>query len=952
MANIDAAQLEARVRQVGADLVAAARGLEPAAGISDRIMDAAMADPGFKTALFRFVDVFPAMRSADQLQQHLSEYLEQPGINLPPGLRLGLKAGGLLKGAMRWTVSSQIESMAGRFIAGRDEQDALPRLRQRWDQGMGFSVDLLGEACLSEAEAAAYRQRYVRAIDALAQATANWSDRPALRDDPLGPVPRVNVSLKITAMAARADAIDFEGSLGRMVRGIAPVLEAARTRGVFVNFDMEQHALKDLTFALFMRCAEGHDAPMGLAVQAYLRGAERDVARLAEWAAKSGRVATVRLVKGAYWDYEVAEAERRGWPSPVWRHKGETDACYERATRQILEATPRRAGQGGLRLALGSHNARSIAVGLAAAEALGLPAQAVELQMLYGMAEGLKRAAVARGLRVREYTPVGEMLPGMAYLVRRLLENTSNESWLRSGYAHDVAVEKLVAPPQVGAEEHEATPAERHALSPAVAGVGDGLPFFNEPLRDFSVAEQRAGFSRAIAQTRVPKVGNDTTVEAAGAMVRRAEAAWDGWREADPVERANYLVRAAAWYRQRRDELAAVIVQEVGKPWRHADGDVCEAIDFWRLVGELNELWHEPRGVAAVISPWNFPMAIACGMAAAALATGNPVVLKPAEQSPGIAQLLCEGLWQAGVPRDVLQFAPGPGETVGAALVCDPRVALVCFTGSMKVGLEILRVAGGTPSGQTHVKQVVCEMGGKNAIIIDATADLDEAVPAVIESAFGYSGQRCSACSRVIVHEAVREAFTRRLAEATLALLVGDPREPGTDVGPLIDADAGAKVRQYIEIGRQEGQAIVAMQPPEGLEERLGRPVVGPHIFGGIKPGHRLANEEVFGPVLALMDARSIEEAIAFANGTGYRLTGGLFSRTPSSVDLARRRFRVGNLYINRGIVGALVGRQPFGGFGLSGTGSQAGGPDYLARFVVARACSENTLRRGFAPQD
>jgi RHH-type proline utilization regulon transcriptional repressor/proline dehydrogenase/delta 1-pyrroline-5-carboxylate dehydrogenase len=367
-------------------------------------------------------------------------------------------------------------------------------------------------------------------------------------------------------------------------------------------------------------------------------------------------------------------------------------------------------------------------------------------------------------------------------------------------------------------------------------------------------------------------------------------------------------------------------------------------------VGELDEQWYQPRGVAAVISPWNFPLAICCGMAAAALVTGNTAVVKPAEQTPGIAKVLCDILWQAGIPREVLHFLPGPGETVGAALVRDPRVAVIAFTGSKAVGLDIIKAAGNTPDGQEFVKKVVCEMGGKNALIIDESADLDEAVLGVRQSAFGFQGQKCSACSRVIVLESAHDHFLHRLVEATRALVVGDPAAPGTDVGPVIDGEAAAKIRSYVEIGRGEGKLELSLPVPEGLEAKVGKPFVGPTIVSGVRADSRVATEEIFGPVLAVIKARDFDEALRIANAPQYKLTGGIYSRKPANLERAKREFRVGNLYVNRGITGALVGRQPFGGFGMSGVGSKAGGRDYLLQFVEPRACCENTMRRGFAP--
>jgi RHH-type transcriptional regulator, proline utilization regulon repressor / proline dehydrogenase / delta 1-pyrroline-5-carboxylate dehydrogenase len=298
----------------------------------------------------------------------------------------------------------------------------------------------------------------------------------------------------------------------------------------------------------------------------------------------------------------------------------------------------------------------------------------------------------------------------------------------------------------------------------------------------------------------------------------------------------------------------------------------------------------------------------------------------------------------------VLCFLPGSGHAVGDLLVRHPQVAIIAFTGSKEVGLRLLRAAGDTLEGQTFVKKVVCEMGGKNAIIVDDSADLDEAVLGVRQSAFGYCGQKCSACSRVIVLEGVYDQFLKRLVESTRTLIIGDPADPGTDLGPVIDQRAADKIHRYIEIGRSEGCLELACAVPEGLAARVGKPYVGPHIFSNIRPHHRLANEEIFGPVLSVMQVTSFAEALAVANSTAYKLTGGVYSRKPSHLASARREFRVGNLYLNRGVTGAVVGRQPFGGFGLSGIGSKAGGTDYLLHFVEPRCSTENTMRHGFAP--
>ncbi len=969
--------IEDQVQRLGAAFLSEVRrqrgGVLSRAFWSQKLIDWAMKDEAFKVQLFRFVDTFPTLRTPEQIHDHLADYMSQPGVTPPPGMGLGMKAGGLLKGAFARTVAGQITGMGQRFIAGTDAASAMPKLRKLWSQGIGFSVDLLGEACLSNAEAGIYQQKYLDLITNLPPKVAGWPHTERLETDHLGPVARTNVSVKISALYARTDPVDFEGTIAGLMEALHPLLTAARENNVFINFDMEFFEYKDLTLELFMRCCEAVEFQAGIALQAYLRSGDDDARRIVSWAKRTGRQVTVRLVKGAYWDFETIHAEQMGWPVPVWSRKSETDACFERMTDAFIDAIPRDTGEGGVTLALGTHNVRSIAAGLARLARRDLPAEAIELQFLHGMAEDMKAAAVDRGLRVREYVPVGDMIPGMAYLVRRLLENTSNESWLLASVMENADAGALLASPHAapggpdpGIDRIRGAP-ERHRLSPAVTGVGDARPFFTEPLRDFADAGQRERFAAAIAAARVPDVAVDATVEDAGKAIDRAASAMASWRDTDPRTRANALTAAAAIMRTRRDELAGLEIREAGKPWREADADVTESIDFCEyyaraavelfeprrlgaFIGELDEVFYQPRGITVVISPWNFPMALCCGMTTASLATGNATIVKPSRQTPAIARAMCEILWEAGVPRDVLQFIAGPGSTVGAALIRDDRVGMVAFTGSKDVGLGIIESAGTTTPAQRHVKKVIAEMGGKNAIIVDASADLDEAVLGVRQSAFGYCGQKCSACSRVIVVQSAYDQFLKRLVESTETLVIGDPIDPATDFGPIIDESAAAGIREYIEIAGTEGTLETSIEVPPGLEQRVGKPYVAPHIFSGIQRHHRLAKEEVFGPVLAVMRVKDFDEALLVANDTEYKLTGGVFSRKPAHLEQARAEFRVGNLYLNRGCTGAQVGRQPFGGFGMSGIGSKAGGRDYLLQFVEPRAVCENTMRRGFAP--
>ena len=413
-----------------------------------------------------------------------------------------------------------------------------------------------------------------------------------------------------------------------------------------------------------------------------------------------------------------------------------------------------------------------------------------------------------------------------------------------------------------------------------------------------------------------------------------------------------------------RDELAALQVYEVGKNWSEAGADVCEAIDFLeyygremlrlatpqrmgKVPGEVSHLFYEPRGVVAVIAPWNFPLAISTGMTSAALMTGNTVVYKPSSQSSVIGAMMCQIFEKTKLPRGVLNFLPGPGSEIGKTLVTHPDVALIAFTGSREVGLEIIERASKTSEGSLHIKRVVAELGGKNAIILDADADLDEAINHVLHSSFGYQGQKCSACSRVIVLDEIYDKFVERFKEAALSVQLGPAEDPKTFAGAVIDARAKEKILSYIEIGRREGKLLLERD----LTEAKGH-FVPLTVFTEIRPEHRIAQEEIFGPVLAVIRVRDFDEALNVANSTPYALTGSLFSRSPENIARAKHGFRVGNLYINRGCAGAVVGRHPFGGFKLSGVGSKSGGPDYLLQFMIPRNIAENTIRSGFAPTE
>jgi len=993
--------MERRTREIGRELFdRIGRGPRPwqRGWWDDRVVAATLGDSLVRIQLFRFIDVLPALNNPDAIRRHLAEYLSEAGDRVPAWLRVALAlapAGTIRAQWLAQAAKTAASLMATKFIAGSTPDEARQTVEALRRSRLAFTADLLGEAVISEAEADLYQETCLALLQGLAGPLAASPEVPLIDRDQRGPIPRANLSLKLSSLTAHFEPIHASATIERVARRLRPILTLARKLGAYIHVDMEQYSARALSYELFCRVLEEpefRDWPdVGIVVQAYQPDAERELQMLHDWVARRGFPITVRLVKGAYWDYEVLTARRLGWPEPVYLQKWQSDAAFERCARFLIDHHER------LRPAFGSHNVRSLASAAAYAESRSLPPAAYEFQTLFGMGDPIQGALRDRGHRVRVYTPYGAMLPGMAYLVRRLLENTSNESFLKASFTERARIEDLLRDPEeVGAmlkQLRKATP-----QADPVPGPSGLPPFRNEPPTDFACAPNREAMRKALDRVcaqlgqRHPLIVNGREIDTqpkqldsidpsqsariagqvamAGAdhaelALAAARAASPAWAATPADRRAHILIDAAAILRRRRFELAAWEVYECGKPWEEADADIAEAIDFCEFYaremirlaeprhrdvpGETNYSEHIPRGVAVVIPPWNFPLAIPCGMTVAALAAGNTVVLKPAEQAPIMCWHLVRVLHDAGVPAGALHYLPGLGEEVGQAVVNHPAVDVIAFTGSRDVGLLINRQAAETKPGQDHVKRVIAEMGGKNAILIDDDADLDEAVVGVLKSAFAYAGQKCSACSRAIVLEGIYDAFVARIAEAARAFKVGPADDPETQVGPVIDAEARRRVLEYQRIATAEGRVVYHAElgtlAPQGY-------FVGPMIVADVAPGARVAQEEIFGPVLAVIKAKDLDDALQIANGTQYALTGGLYSRSPAHIERVKREFHVGNLYINRGITGALVDRQPFGGFKLSGIGTKAGGPDYLLEFLLTRSITENTMRRGFAPED
>ena len=817
------------------------------AGFYQRMMALSMRDEHFKVQMFRFVEVLPSLRKSGDIVQHLEEYFAGMRNGFAPVIRTGVRVARVVPWISAFILRRNVSGMARQFIAGKNCQDVMKTLRKRRARKIGFTVDLLGEAIVSEKEADEYAERCLDLLDCLARETRGWTN-PLEKNSGLFPV--VNLSVKISALYSQMNPADPADAIAHLAPKLRPILSRARELGAFINFDMESYAHKNITLELFKTIfteAEFKDWPhAGIVIQAYLRDAETDLRSLIDWGRARGARFTVRLVKGAYWDYETIKSRQNGWNCAVYLQKPESDLNFEALSRVLLE------NESIVTAAFGSHNVRSIAHAQAFADELGIDRSRFEFQLLYGMAGPIKRALVEMGYRIREYCPVGELLPGMSYFVRRLLENTSNEGFLRAKFSENVSAEELLRDPKELVRQNRAQlpettiPAiteDRHHKNGASIESPPGDIYENSPLVNFVYQESQEKMRTALREVRnrfgekyplviggekvwtdklTPSVNPSAPKEVVGYVaeagipeaeraVKAARTAFDKWSRTPSEERARLLERAAAIMDRRRYELSALEVFEVGKPWAEADGDIREAVDFCRFYagqmrqigrprltqhvpGEESYQHYWPRGVALVIAPWNFPIAILCGMVSAALVTGNTVIMKPSEQSIICGAMLMEIFQEAGVPAGVLNFLSGRGSVIGAHVVDHKDIDLIAFTGSREVGLRIWESAGKTLPGQRELKRVVCEMGGKNPVIIDSDADLDEAIVDSTYSAFGYQGQKCSALSRLILLDENYDRVMERLLSGAASLRVGNPEEPGMMVGPVIDEAAYKRI--------------------------------------------------------------------------------------------------------------------------------------------------------------
>ena len=887
----------------------------------------------------------------------LTEWHDEPGDD--PGRivrRLVARAGEpFVRGAIR----QAMKIMAEQFIVGETIESALERAAGREALGYRFSYDMLGEAARTAEDADRYLAAYLDAIDAVAAAA-----------NPAAPVEaRPGISIKLSALHPRYEV----AQAGRVFAELAPRLEALVERaagtGIPVTIDAEESERLELSLELFERLARdlalaGWDG-LGLAVQAYQKRALGVCDWLVTLAEDTHRRLMVRLVKGAYWDTEIKVAQVLGLDDyPVFTRKSATDVSYIACAQALLAAGPRVFPQ------FATHNSHTVAAVLESAGAR----RDFEFQKLQGMGDALYDALLpAVGVACRVYAPVGGHRDLLAYLVRRLLENGANSSFVHQVGDPDIPVEQLVADPidllPRPYVPHPRVPEPRAMLPDRLNSRGVDLSnravlarLTQRIAADRALAGGEAG-ARVITEPadrrRVVGAileGGDYEVDVA---VRTAAAAWRAW-DATPAEaRAHALERAAELLEQRMDELISLCVREAGKTLPDAVAEIREAADFCRYyaargraefgapqplpgpTGESNRLELGGRGVFACISPWNFPLAIFTGQVTAALMAGNAVVAKPAEQTPLIAQRAVALLHEAGVPPAVLQLVAGTGEAVGAPLVRHPLVAGVAFTGSYETARAINRALA---EREGPIVPFIAETGGLNAMVVDSSALPEQVIADTLASAFQTAGQRCSAMRLLLLQEEAAPRILEMLAGAMAELVVGDPASPETDVGPVIDADAKAALDAHIARLQAAGRRIARSPLTDDAQHGT---FVAPVAFEIDLA--ELPRREVFGPVLHVIRYRAddLERTLDAVAATGYGLTLGIHSRIERFVERVRTRIHVGNTYVNRNMIGAVVGVQPFGGEGLSGTGPKAGGPNTLVRFAVERTLTINTAAAG-----
>ena len=899
----------------------------PDSATADRLIEDRLGSAEFGPAR----DGSGALINASAWALGVSVRIIHPG-ETPDGVLAGLaKRIGLP--AVRGATRAAMRVMGGHFVLGQTIGEALGRAGSRAGRVYRYSFDMLGEGARTADDAARYARSYADAIAAIGRAAGNQ------------PLPdRPGISVKLSALHPRYEAVSRDRVMAELAPALLGLARAARAHDL--NFTVDAEEQDRLELSLEVIGAVAADAALagwdgfGLAVQAYGKRSLAVIEWVADLAERLDRRFMVRLVKGAYWDTEVKRAQERGLDGyPVFTRKAATDLAYLACAERLL------ALRGHLYPQFATHNALTVASILERADGTG----GYEFQRLHGMGDALYAQLLRDrpGVAVRTYAPVGGHADLLAYLVRRLLENGANSSFVSMAADPGVPVERLLARP------HDAIGSPEAAANPQLKRPGElypdrrnsrGVEFGNRAALDGLLEEV------AIGRAMAPADG-DAQASDAMAAAHRAASAWDATSAHD---RAAALERAADLFEAQRGRLLALLADEGGKTLDDGLAELREAIDFLRYyagqarrlfqpvslpgpTGESNMLTRHGRGAWVCISPWNFPLAIFTGQVAAALAAGNAVVAKPAEQTPLVAAEAVRLLHQAGVPAEALILVPGAGD-VGAALVEHPLAAGVAFTGSTETAWRINRALA---AKRGPIVPLIAETGGINAMVVDATALPEQVTDDAVLSAFRSAGQRCSALRLLCVQADVADKMVAMIAGAAAELRLGDPADPATQIGPVIDAAAKQRLDAHIARMKREARVHYAGTAPPGGH------FVAPHLFE-LDRAEDLA-EEVFGPVLHVVRWRShqLEALLDRLAASGYGLTLGVQSRNESFIAHVLARVPAGNAYVNRSMIGAVVGTQPFGGRGLSGTGPKAGGPDYLGRFTVERVVTVNTAAAG-----
>ncbi len=985
----EADDLESRILESGRTFVGESREWRAQQGLrfqaEEQLFDACMRDEDLKSRLLKFILAYSHHPASGSHIFNLSPASVEPIADLWHQYMDGQRLRSLIPFKPAQTVIDYVvdpssrsfardflltkgmkvvmRAMAQKFIVADTMPKAIRKVRRAFGDNVAYMYDILGEAALSDENCRQYRDKVMGAIDHLHSRYHGQNDTYSQ--------PLANMAIKLSALTPHFDPLDPKGTKDALIPHLLDIFRKARDTNTALYIDMEHYDVRHLTYDIFKEIMDRGEfrnyEQAGVVVQAYMKDSEEIVRDMLGWG-KDHRKFNTRLVKGAYWDTEIAEKQLRGLSPNVFTKKGQTDEQFEKLTDLLLRHTDI------THAAIASHSPRSMIHALELAKQYNLSSNAFEIQMLHGMGDEYTDSLVRRGVRVTKYGPVGTVQEGMKYFIRRLLENSSNQSILRR-IDKDENIEGLLRKPDPSAERELTMPS---------------LEFTNYAERDWTNPNQRTAVVTAIDKMKERRdqgnlyingkwistnkrirVYNPSTLEFIGTAahaekkdinhaVASARNAQDGWSKIGVKKRVEYMQKAVTIIENRYYDLVARLVIESGKTIREAAGEINEMIDFFNfyshiapdfmakhplqpgLFAETNTTQAMPYGVVATIAPWNFSAAIFSGQIVAALVTGNTIVAKPSEKTPLIASDIAKILDEAGLPRGVFNLVTTDGDDRGV-LINNRGVSKIAFTGSYETAKGIMTKIVAEDSTRSMIP-VTAETGGVNGVIVDACSDLELAVQGVARGAFGYAGQKCSKTQRVIVHKDVYDRFVSMFVKMADGLVVGDASDPRTDVSPIIDQKQYNTILSAVRKAEESGSRKLTTRTPAAGYGNYINPVVME-----ITDYHSalLAQQEVFGPVVCVIPYKTIEEAVGILNSTNFGLTASIFSLNPRHIGYVVDNARVGDLYVNKPTTGSIVGRQPFGGSGMSGTGPQAGGDDYLSAFTWKKTVSTDVKSMG-----